>query len=216
MRRLSFRLSLALFVLSVGALPLAAQRAPKIDVAIVPANALVEGPAITSVGLLADPKTREHLRNGFPTRLHYRLDLWRKGGVFDDPVGRTEWDVLVRYEPTSNSYVVQRRSSDSQVLENFGGFESVTSADAQLAKPFKTALHPNRSGKYYYDLVVDVQTLAESDLDAALQWMRGTTTPGKNSNPLTLLGSGLETLVSRVLGGSTKSYRQPTGIFTVE
>ena len=43
---------------------------------------------MTSEGVLSDAKTRELLRNGFPSRLHYRLELWKKGTIFDDPSGR--------------------------------------------------------------------------------------------------------------------------------
>lgn len=211
-------LAVLALVVSAHAAPLAAQRdrLPRLDVLVIAANALLEGPAVVSDGLLGDSKTREHLRNGFPTRLHYRLDLWRKGSLIDDRVGTAEWDVLVNYDPTTAFYNVLRRTSDDRIRENLGGFQTVTTADAQLAKPFKTSLHPNRSGRYYYDLSVDVQTLAESDLDAALQWMRGSSAPGKTSNPLASLGSGLGTLISRVISGATKTYGHVSGIFTVE
>jgi hypothetical protein len=194
----------------------AAQRAPRFEIGVAPAAALTEGPAITSDGVLNDPTTREHLRNGFPARVHYRIELWRKGGVFDDFAGRTEWDVLVSYEPATQRYNMIRTSSGDQVRENFGGFPSVTSAEAELGRPFKAPLHPNRSGRYYYHLTVDVQTLTESDLDEVQQWLRGPTAPGKTSNPLTVIRSGLGTLFSRVLGGAAKTYERTSGIFTVE
>jgi hypothetical protein len=189
---------------------------PRFDIAISAASALSEGPAVSAEGLLSDPKTREHLRNGFPARIHYRLELWRKGGVFDDIAGRTEWDVLVNYDPSTQLYNVVRRTANDQVRENFGGFASVTSADAQLARPFRTSLHPNRSGRYYYHLIVEVQTLTESDLDALQQWLHGPTAPGKTNNPLTVVRSGLGTLFSRVLGGAQRSYDQTSGVFRVE
>ena len=39
-------------------------------------------------------------------------------------------------------------------------------AEAQFDGPFRARLHPNRSGRYYYNLTVEVQTLTETDLDA--------------------------------------------------
>lgn len=206
-------------LLFVAALPLAAQRAPRFSVAVVPAAALTDGPAVTSEALLSDPKIREHLRNGFPARIHYSLELWRKGsvlGVFDDQIGRMEWDVLVSYDPTTRFYNAIRRSLDDKVREDFGGYETLTSAEAQIGKPFRIPLHPSRSGQYYYNLIVDVQTLAESDLDALMQWYRGSSSPSKTSNPLAVIGSGLGTLLSRVLGGSKDRYTTPSGVFTVE
>ena len=106
-------------------------------------------------GLLSDDKTREHLRNGFPARIHYRLELWRKGGVLvgDDRSGTLEWDVLVNYDPTAQLYNMVRRSSDDSYRENFGGFATLSSAELQLAKPYRTSLHPTRSGRYYYNLI---------------------------------------------------------------
>ncbi len=198
----------------MSALPLSAQRAPRFELAVVPANALVEGPSVSSDGLLSDPKTREHVRNGFPARIHYRLELWRKGNIFDDLAGRSEWDVLVSYEPTVQRYRVIRRSLDDRIREDFGALGSLTSAEVEIGKPFKAPIHPNRSGRYYYNLIVDVQTLTESDLDALQQWLRGP--DAKASNPLTMIGSGLGTLLSRVLGGSKVTYTQPSSVFTVE
>jgi hypothetical protein len=199
------------------AAPLSAQRPPRLEVAVPVAAALKEGPAIVTEGLLSDDKTREHLRNGFPARIHYRLELWRKGGVLagDDRAGALDWDVLVNYDPTANVYNMVRRSSDDSYRENFGGFATLSSAEIQLAKPYKTSLHPTRSGRYYYNLVVEVQTLAQSDLDATLQWLRGPTAPGKTSNPLTVLRSAGGMVFSRLLGGAQNKYEQPSEVFTV-
>lgn len=205
-----------MFAATSLARPLAAQRAPKLEVGVAPAAALTEGPAIASDGLLGDPKIREHLLHGFPASIHYRLELWHKGGVFDDPAGRTEWDVLVKYEQATQLYNVLRSSNNDQVRENLGGFKTVTSADLALGGAFKAPLHPNRSGRYYYHLVVVTTTLTYSDLDALQQWLRGPDSPGKTNNPLAVIRSGLGTLVSRVLGGSKITQEATSGNFTIE
>lgn len=211
------RLLALLFALIALASPLAAQRPPRLEIAVAAGSALTEGPAIVTAGLLRDDKTREHLRNGFPARIHYRLELWRKSGVLsgDDRSGTSEWDVLVNYEPTSQLYNMIRRSSDDSYRKDFGTFATLTSAELQLAMPYKTSLHPTRSGRYYYNLTVEVQTLSQSDLDATLQWLRGPTAPGKTSNPLTVLRSGFGMLFSRMLGGAQSKYEQPSEVFTV-
>ena len=198
------------------AAPLLAQRGrAHVEIAVPPGNAVTEGPAISSENLLADEQTRRLLRQGFPARIHYRLELWRKGQWFDDLDGRDAWDVLVAYDPTTQLYTALRRSGGEDVYENFGGFGSVTSAELQISRPFRAALHPNRSGRFYYNLIVDVETLTVSDLDALQQWLRGTTTPGANGNPLTVIRSGLGTLLSRVLGGSKVQFQTTSGLFTV-
>jgi hypothetical protein len=211
------RLLALLFSLIALAGPLAAQRPPRLEIAVPSRGALVEGPAIVTAGLLSDPKTREHLRNGFPARIHYRLELWRKSGVLsgDDRAGAAEWDVLVNYDPASQLYSMIRRSSDDSYRENFGTFATLTSAEMQLSQPYRTSLHPTRAGRYYYNLTVEVQTLAQSDLDATLQWLRGPTAPGKTNNPLTVLRSGFGILFSKMLGGAQSKYEQPSGVFSV-
>jgi hypothetical protein len=201
------------------ALPLSAQRSPRFNIAVRPQAALVEGPAITSDQLLTDAKTREHLLNGFPARIHYQLELWSKGGGalgFDDRIGTAEWDVLVAYEPSSQRYHVLRRSSDDRVHEDFGGFQTLTSAEIPIDRPFKPALHPGKAGRYYYNLIVDVQTVSVNDLDELKQWLRGQNAPGKTNNPLAVIGSGLGTLFSRLIGGSSIRNVVVSGIFSVD
>lgn len=197
----------------VWASPLVAQRAQvKLDVAVPQAGAAQEGPSVTVANLLANSKTRELLRNGFPTTIHFRLELWREGSVVNDLSGRSDWDVFVFYDPTAKVYNVVRRMGNTH--ENFGTFATVTSAEAQFDAPFRVPLRPARPGRYYYNLVVDVQSLSESDLDASLQWLRGSTGPVKG-NPITALRSGLGTFLSRVLGGGKQEYQQQSGRFVV-
>jgi hypothetical protein len=185
----------------------------QLDVVVPQSGAGQEGPTILVANLLADSKTRELLRNGFTTQIHFRLELWRRGRWFYDPSGRSEWDVFVSYDPTSQLYNVIRQI-DNQVHENFGGFQTVTSAEAQFGKPFRAPLRPRRSGRYYYNLAVDVQSLTESDLDALQQWLRGPSGPAKN-NPVTAIRSGLGTFLSRALGGDKRHYEQRSGRFVV-
>lgn len=221
LKRFSVRLLLGfvLFLIAGARAPLLAQSGDgaerRLDIALNPASALVEGPAISSENLLSDAKTRDHLRNGFPARIHYRLELWKKGGWIDDQAGRAEWDVIVAYDPTSQRYLV-RRTNDQNVQENFGSFESVTSAEAQFDRPYRVGLHPTRPGRYYYNLVIEIQTLSESDLDAAMQWLRGEAAPGRSTNPLKSLRSGVGTLLSRLLGGGAERREAQSGIFTVQ
>lgn len=190
------------------AAPLGAQRA-RLEIAITPGAR--EGPAVATSNLLSDANTRELLAHGFTAGIHYRLELWRKGAVIDDFDGRSEWDVYVSYDPTKKLYSVVRKQDDD-VLENFGGFTTVQAAEAQFGRALRVPLRPNRPGRYYYILIVEVRALTESDLDALQQWMRGTR--GK-SNPISIVGTGLGKLMSRILGGSKRHYDQQSEIFTV-
>ena len=208
------RARIAFAVLWLAAVPLAAQSHARIDIALPPAASFADvGPAVSTSDLLNDAKTHELLNSGFSTRIHYRLELWKHGGVFDDPDGATEWDVLVSYDPTAQRYNVVRRE-DSHAIENFGGFPTVDLAEQQFDRPFRLGLHPTARGRYYYALTVEIETLRESDLDALQQWLRGPSSPSRG-NPLKSLRTGLRTLLSRVLGGGKRVYGQRTGIFTV-
>jgi len=192
--------------------PLVAQRDVRLDVAVPQNGAIQEGANVMAANLLAAPKTRELLRNGFTTGIHFRLELWNEGRLINDLAGRLDWDVFVLYDPTAKLYNVVRRMGN--VHENFGGFETITSAESQFDGPFRVPLHPTRSGKYYYNLVVDVQPLSETDLDASLQWLRGSSGPVKG-NPITAIRSGVGTFLSRVLGGGKQEYQVQSGRFVV-
>src|SRR6476646_8257507 len=195
--------------LILGALvsPLLAQEGGvRLGVAVAPATATKEGPSVTSANLLADAKTRELLRNGFPARIHYRLELWTKGGFGgDDRADFTEWDVFVAYDPTSQLFNVRRHTMANGVNENFGGFSSLSAVEVQFSRPYRAAMPPNRAGSFYYNLTVDVQTLTVSDLDALEQWLRGSSAP-RRSNVFRGIWSGIGTLVSRILGGDKRKY----------
>ncbi|HVX39098.1 MAG TPA: hypothetical protein VHB25_05925 [Gemmatimonadaceae bacterium] len=208
------RARIAFTALWFAAVPLAAQSHARIDITLPPPASFAElGPTVSTTNLLNDPKTHELLNSGFSTRIHYRLELWKHGGVFDDPVDTTGWDVLVSYDPTAQRYNVVRRE-DSHAIENFGGFPTVELAEQQFDRPFRLGLHPTARGRYYYALTVEIETLRESDLDALQQWLRGPSSPSRG-NPLKSLRTGLRTLLSRVLGGGKRVYGQRTGIFTV-
>lgn len=195
------------------AAPLSAQRAdPRLEI-VVNSATIAEGPAVIASNLLSNPTTRDLLINGpFPTGIRFRLELWRKGGWTDALTGRSEWGVLVQYEPTKQVFNIIRQNE--QLFENFGSFASLAAAEAQLEKPFRVGLRPDRSGRYYYVLTAEIQALTESDLDALQHWARGTKSQG-SSNPLSALGRGVRSLLSRVLGGDKRKIVQQSGVFSV-
>lgn len=184
---------------------------PRLEI-VLGATAGQDGPSIVTSNLLADAHTRDLLVNGaFPERMHFRLELWRKGGLFNDLDGRTEWDVLVSYDPTRQIFNVVRRLENQ--FEDFGGFTSIALADGQIARPFRVPLRASQSGHYYYNLTVEVRTLTETDLAALQQFLRGT--PQATNKPLSWLGRSLGKLFSRVLGGDSRRYTQQSDEFGV-
>ena len=208
------RLRAWLVGLALWAAPLAAQR-PRVqlDVALAAATAPTIGASVGTESLLDDPKTRELLHNGFPARIHYRLELWRTGGFSDERRGLTEWEVLVAFDPAAETFNAVRRGDEGRVLENYGGFPTLVAAEAAFGRPLRVDLHPDGAGRFYYNLVLDVQTLTVSDLDALQQWLRGPEPPSRN--PLKAIRSGIGTLVSRLLGGDKRHYERRSDVFTV-
>jgi hypothetical protein len=193
-----------------------AQNAVQLDI-IVPAGTLAaaQAPSVVGKNLLADPTTRELLRNGFPTKLRYKVELWREKGLFNDIEGSTEWEVLVQYDPATQLYRAVRRNGKQ--LEDFGGFTTLTSAEEPLSRPYRVPLRPrDQGGRYYYNVFLDITTLDVSDLDELQRWLRGEFQPAVHgkTNPASALKNGLGTLLSRLLGGERRHYEQRSETFT--
>src|SRR5688500_19602785 len=85
---------------------LSAQKA-RVEVHPPPERAWAEqAPSVSSAGLLTDAAMRDLLANGFPARLHYRLERWKSGRWFDDLQGASEGDVILKYDVLSKRYRV--------------------------------------------------------------------------------------------------------------
>jgi len=193
------------------------QHSAGIDVTL-PANgeAVPRGPVVRTANIIADGELRRLLQNGFPARLHYRADLWSRGGWFDDVEASVEWDVFVRYEPLTKTYRISRHFGNG--VETIGRFERYEDAQAAIARPYLASLPARRTrARQYYNVVLEVEVMSMSDLDELERWLRGELRPavrGKR-NPGTALGRGLSTLATRLLGGETRRYEQRTETFRV-
>ena len=196
------------------ALPLDAQKV-HVDVLPPPLNAWGEDvPSVSSGGLLADESMRDLLANGFPARLHYRLERWTSGRWFDDLKAAAEWDVIVKYDVLGKKYqvvrVVNRKS------ESLGEYAVVADAENAVEAPYKVAIsRPKKGERAYYNLLLDVEVLSLTDLDEVQRWLRGELKPAVEGrrNPGTAVGRGLRTLVVRLLGGEKRHYEARTGTF---
>lgn len=196
-----------LFLL-IGA-PVSAQRGPKLDVA--PPVTADAGAVVTATSLFGEPDMRELVRSGFPASLRFRLELWRKGRLFDDLEGQFQWDLIIQYDPTAERYHLIRRGNGK--LEDLGSFATLGTAQTALEKPVKTTLAPERAGsRYYYSITLDIEALSVSDMDQLERWLRGVRSgPGPSA-----LSSGVRTLILRMLGGEKRHYRDQTPTFVAE
>jgi hypothetical protein len=192
----------------VSSTPLAAQRRVQLDATVPSASS----PGIvTTVGLFADPDMRDLVRSGFPLSLRFRLELWRSGGLFNDLEGSQEWELIVQYDPSGQRYRVVRRQGGR--MEDLGSFATLTTAQSVLERPLRITLLPQREGRrYYYNYALDIEALSVSDMDQLERWLRGV----RGSTAASAVGSGVRTLMLRMLGGENRHYERRSATFSAE
>jgi hypothetical protein len=214
-KRALFLRGLAILTASATvAVPIQAQKV-RLDVVSPPGNAWSEtAPSISSSGLLADASMRDLLSNGFPARLHYRLERWVSGRWFDDLKAASEWDVVLKYDVLGKKYQLVRVVGNN--VELVGEFATVDDAETATEAPYRPTISlPKKGQRGYYNLLLDVETLSLSDLDEVERWLRGELKPAVSGkkNPGTAIGRGVRTLVVRLLGGEKRHYEAKTGTF---
>lgn len=191
----------------IGVAPLAAQRRAMLEVA--PPATPGTGALVTATNLFADADMRDLVRSGFPASLRYRLELWSATGLFDNLEENVEWEIIVQYDPSAERYnVVSRRGGR---IEDLGSYQSLSSAQAVIERPFRTALVPRRAGtRYYYTLALTIEALSVSDMDQLERWLRGV----RGGTAASAVGSGIRTLMLRMLGGEKRTFTGKSPSFT--
>jgi len=198
----------ATVLLLLGSAPLHAQRRPQLDV--VPPTGTTRAAVVTTSNLFGDPDMRDLVRSGFPASLRFRLELWRVGGLFNDLERHQDWELIIQYDPSAQRYRVARRNGDR--LDDVGSFATLSTAQLLLERPLRVGLLPDRDGvRYYYNLVLNVEALSVSDMDQVERWLRGVRTDGAAS-----IGSGMRTLMLRMLGGEKRTYEKRSPTFVAE
>ena len=194
--------------------PAAAQNGPRLEIALPAQDALLrEGPTVRGVNLLEDAQLRDLVRNGFPARFSFRVELWSVGGVFNDLEASTTWDVIVRYDALARSYQVVRIIGERATV--LGVYAEPADAGDAVGRAFRAPLNAPSRRRYYYNAVLDVEVLSLNDLDELERWLRGELRPAVRGrrNPGTALTRGLRTLVVRLLGGTKRHFETRTGTF---
>lgn len=165
------------------------------------------------VDVLSASRMRDLLRNGFPARLHFRVELWSSGGWFNDLERSTEWDMVVRYDPLDRTYRVARIVGESVVP--LGQFEHFADAETAIERPFRAPITARRGKRGYYNVVLDVETLSLTELDEVERWLRGELRPAVRGqrNPVTPVTKGLRTIFVRLIGGERRHYELRSGAF---
>ncbi len=197
------------------AAPAVVQGRPKLELLLPAPSALTtEGPAVRVEHVISDKSMQELLLNGFPASLHYRVELWSAGGVFDAMRRSVEWDVIVRYDALAGNYRVANIRDDKVVP--IGQFATFADAVAEVERPYRAPIvaqsDPDRQ---YYIATVEVETLSFDDLDELERWLRGEAGPAVHgkANPGTALGRGVRKLFARLVGGERRNLRARSGTF---
>lgn len=213
--RTALRALALLVLLLIATPPLAAQRDARLAITLpAPADRGTEAPAITTANVIDDRSLRDLLHSGFPARLHFRLELWSAGGLFDDLRRRVDWDVIVRYDPLQRRYTATRIEGDHAV--SLGSYAKLPDVEAAVGRPFEPAIRPpTRHDRFYYVAALDVEMLSVNDLDEVERWLKGELRPAVRGerNPGTALGRGAKTLVTRLLGGEERHYEARSRVF---
>jgi len=194
----------------VGALPAEAQR--RVSLSVTPPASASSAPIVTAANLFADPDMRDLVRSGFPASLRFRLELWRVGGLFNDLEGHQDWELIIQYDPSAQRYrVVQRQGGR---VDDLGSYSTLSTAQALLERPLRAQLMPSRQGaRYYYILTLDIEALSVSDMDQLEHWLRGARSGGTAASAL---GSGVRTLMLRMLGGERQHYTGRSATFRAQ
>ena len=209
--------ALGLLVLSTAA-PALAQRSARVQIELPPAALRAEeGPRVRALRVLSDSRLRDLLRNGFPARLHWRVEVWSSRGWFDDLKGSVEWDVIVRYEPLERRYEIVHIDADGNPTplgrtENFANVEAIIERARQAP-----IVPPRRRDRLYYTVALDVEMLSVSDLDEVERWLRGELRPAVRGqrNPGTAVTRGVRTVVAKLLGAEKRHYEERSARFEV-
>lgn len=171
-------------------------------------------PLVRTIGVLAAGRTSELIRNGFPARLHYKLERWAAGTFVNDVKATAEWEFIAQFDPLAKTYKLIRATPKNAVV--VGEYTDLADADSKLAEPYPAPISPPKRGeKSYYVVSLDVEAMSMSDLDEVQRWLRGELRPvvrGRR-NPGTAVSSGVRTLFVRILGGERVVYQASTGVF---
>lgn len=188
--------------------PLAAQERPPLRIVQDPgaghSPVVSVGPALRSADL------EDAARSGVPVRVRMRVELW-KDRLFDELVDSTSWSSIVAHEPISEIFIVRSLPGQQPARR----FASWAAARQFIERDYRPALQPRGSGRYYYTVSLEVETLSVSDLDELERWLQGELQPavsGQRSVP-GALGQGAKRLIVKLLDLPARRFDDRTPVF---
>src|ERR1700734_2911202 len=154
MRHATWLLLALLALPALGAPTRAEAQNPRLSIALPPAppkdsasDPPAVGPGVSGPDVIANGQIRDLLRSGFPARLRFHLELWRKGSLFDELVGSADWQIVARYDPLTKRYRAAR------ILDNLvtvlGDFDQPQQLASAIARPYIVPLPPQNPRDRY-------------------------------------------------------------------
>ncbi|HSE28611.1 MAG TPA: hypothetical protein VLA95_10315 [Gemmatimonadales bacterium] len=204
------------FLLLLGvAPPLAAQ--PRLVARLAPDTGATgtRAPLVRVDGLLADERWTSALESGLPLRLHFRLQRWRvRGSWFDDPEQVVDWDVVVRRDPLREEYAVETTLEGRRSARRYATTEALSAA---LGYSYLVRMAPRDRGTYYYQVLLNITTLSDSDLAELERFLRGDlgSAAAGEDGVGDALGRGARRLLLRIAGLPSLRLDARSGRFEV-
>jgi hypothetical protein len=179
--------------------PVAAQRVV-LEVGLT-ADTLVEGrmirlPTIRTLNLLSG-RWGQALRNSYPLRLTYQIQIWRsRDGWIDDYERTVEWGVVVRHEALFDQYTVITPQARNASEVSLATWEAL---DAHLSRQNLILARPGGRGTYYFHVRLEITTLSAADMDEFERFVRGEGTSTDRTRNTT--GRNIMQFLMRMTGG---------------
>jgi hypothetical protein len=168
-----------------------------------PISVVVAGngsPRLTLGSVLESEGIRQSLESGLPVRVRIETELW-KDQRLDALEGKETLRATVRLDPLTRRYQIE-------TIREPGGLGSVAEAATlsevgqALQRRMMSGLRPQREGRFYYLVKLEVETLSLSDLEELRRWLNGdlgSAVDGRQDVG-SALGRGLRRLLVRTLG----------------
>lgn len=175
-----------------------------------------EGPTVRARDVVSDNETKNLLESGFPARLHFRVELWSAGRVFDALRSSAEWDLFIYYDALGKKYRVVRVEGDGESITSAGQFGSFEEMIKEVERPQHVRLRAiAQKNRQYFIAVLDVESLSLTDLDEVERWLRGDLQPAVrgDGNPGTALGRGIRRVFVRLLGAERRNLQARSRTF---
>ena len=127
-------------------------------------------PVVTASGLLHDAVFAGALRDGFPVRFQFRLELWRASRLFDRLEREQAWFVIAQLDPLTGVYSLTRGDGTEQSFASLEGLQRALAVPYAVDLPFPEG---RRRTRYYYLASLSIESLSLSELEEVERWLRG-------------------------------------------